>query len=210
LDAFDVINFDAHHDINYWRGHPLGELDCGNWAGHLRAQGRLKYYSLVYPTWRYKHPENEDTWLPKGIDQVFYGDWPGAPTTPTKVFVCRSSTWMPSWCDTQWLKLIERLKARTPRSTDIDPMVLRTRPFDVEKAAEEGVNAAFVRSLAEDHPSHNTHTLAELAQKSMRLLTLMADPSKAEETRVEALTIRDALRDYAVWEDVNFGEPDWN
>ena len=210
LDAFDVINFDAHHDINYWRDHPLGELNCGNWAGHLRAQGRLKFYTLVYPTWRYRQPENEAAWLPTGIDQVFYGNWPGAPTTPTKVFLCRSSTWMPSWCDSEWLTLIERLKARSPRSTDIDPMVLRTRPFDLAEAAEQGVDASVIRSLGELNPHLRIPSLADLSEKSLRLLALIADPSKAKEARLEASTLHDALLDYAVWEYTTFGEPEWN
>jgi hypothetical protein len=210
LDAFDMINFDAHHDIKYWRDYPLGELNCGNWAGHLRAQGRLKFYSLVYPKWRYKHPEHEAAWLPKGIDQVFYGDWPGAPTTPTKVFVCRSSTWMPSWCDPEWLKLIERLKARSPRSTDIDPIVLRTRPFDLAEAAEQGVYASVIRSLGELNPHLRIPSLADLSEKSMRLLALIADPSKAKEARLEASTLHDALLNYATWEYTTYGEPEWN
>jgi len=63
-----------------------------------------------------------------------YGDWPGAPVQPTKLFVCRSSSWMPSWCDKEWLHLIALLRERAINSFKIDANVSEARPFDLQKA----------------------------------------------------------------------------
>jgi hypothetical protein len=129
LASFDIINFDAHQDVNYG-GHDT-YLNCGNWAGYLRDIGQMRSYTLVYPSWRIQHPEREDGWLPGGIDRVVYGNWPDAPLAPFKVFVCRSSPWMPSWCDEQWLQLIAFLTERPMLSTMLDEEVLQPRRFDL-------------------------------------------------------------------------------
>lgn len=124
-----VINFDAHHDAGYPPGRKL--LDCGNWAEKLRASGRLVSYELVYPAWRKDHPEwSKDGNPTAGIDEIHYGAYP-KPLEPLSVFLCRSSCWMPSWCDSQWLALRERLLERVfDKNMVIEAPYIRTaRPF---------------------------------------------------------------------------------
>lgn len=96
-----IINFDAHHDCGYGQ---TKVLDCGNWVPWLKKTRKVDY-TLVYPAWRKQHGElsKEDT--RKKADRIIYGDWTDAPIQADAVFICRSSCWMPSWCDDSWLKL---------------------------------------------------------------------------------------------------------
>jgi hypothetical protein len=109
----DVINFDAHHDFHYGDS-KCRLLNCGNWVGWMKRKKLLREYTLVYPEWRKEHPEGHK--FPKGcIDKVMYGDWKGKPIKADYVFLCRSSCWMPSWCDEQWILLANLLKFRSDR-----------------------------------------------------------------------------------------------
>jgi hypothetical protein len=203
LDDFDVISFDAHHDLGYSDYDP--GVNCGNWARHLRQSRRLRSYTLVYPRWRYRYPEHSFAWLPEGADRVFYGDWLGARLSPTKVFVCRSSTWMPPWCDKEWAQLISRLKARPVRSAALEANILAPREFDVIKAAEQALAACEIRSLNDQNAKHPIPSLCDLSQMAGDLLRMMNDPARSGEAQLLASKLRDYLADYGFWEDVNFG-----
>lgn len=131
LSKFNVINFDAHHDVHYnhdGKARRVGvlDLDCGNWVSYLRAARRLQHYTLVYPEWR--KIDTEGPKLPEGIDRVIYGDWPDAPITTPFVFLCRSSCWMPPWCDPQFSVLRNQL-TKDAVSVSKAPYAMKERPW---------------------------------------------------------------------------------
>lgn len=107
-DKVNLINFDAHHDAGY---NQVRVQDCSNWAHFLRKQGKLHDYTLVYPKWRKQEPESH---IPKHVDRVIYGDWPNGKIKAVGVFACRSSCWMPPWCDPEWMTFRETLIYRGP------------------------------------------------------------------------------------------------
>lgn len=125
---FNIVNLDAHHDYSYGQ---LVKLDCGNWAGMLRKQKRLANYTLVYPKWRKEFPESDDAKHLSDINRVIYGDWPDKPIEADAVFICRSSCWMPSWLDNEWLHMIETAKLICNDNNPINaPYVMKARPFE--------------------------------------------------------------------------------
>jgi hypothetical protein len=134
LKAFQLVNFAAHHDL---QSALLPKLNTGNWAVHLRRLGKLKSYTLVYPTWRRERPEPEDGVPPTGIDRLLFGDWPDAPIKATRIFVCRSSRWVAPWCDKEWLRLVTSLRKRRAASVEIDSGLQEARPFDFQNAREQ-------------------------------------------------------------------------
>lgn len=117
IRADSVINFDAHHDIAYRSN--KGALDCGSWASHAFKDKLFKKYELVYPEWRKEQPESNNifTFAPKKLQEntkVHYG-MPNLPKFGA-VFICRSSSWTPSWCDDKWLEFIYWWKDKHPFS----------------------------------------------------------------------------------------------
>lgn len=127
-ETFRIINFDAHHDAGYAeRGKSILPLNCGNWAAFLKDQKRLLDYTVIYPEWRQAHPEFHDA-APPYIDRIGHGKWKGEPLCPLAIFLCRSSCWMPPWCDAGFIQLARKLRART-----FDDNVV-TGSYDVEKA----------------------------------------------------------------------------
>jgi hypothetical protein len=137
LESFNVINFDAHHDVRYDDAtSELPELDEGNWAAHLSRSRKLKSYTLVYPKWRLQRPERADLYLAPQIERVVYGGWPSESLKPNRVFVCRSSDYMPPWCDREWLELAALIRRRPASSESIEPGILGPRPFDLKRARE--------------------------------------------------------------------------
>jgi len=125
----EVVNFDQHHDLGYPSA--KGELDCGNWAGKMINEGRIKRYTLVYPPWRRNKKQRED--LPKkkkGVVEIFHD----AEAVPREeydaIFICRSGAWTPSWCDKDFTKFV-RYWVGYPvwdhvRFSDYNPMILRS------------------------------------------------------------------------------------
>lgn len=124
----NVINFDAHHDMGYAGTGKIRNLDCGNWVQYLRQQKRLASYTLVYPAWRKAHPEMAEGKTPDAT-RIIYGEWTDEPIESIYVFLCRSSCWMPSWCDDQWLSLRRTLLDYRPISKCEAPYVMQARPF---------------------------------------------------------------------------------
>lgn len=130
-----VINFDAHHDCGYDQG--TKHLDCATWGAVLRRQRKIKMHTLVYPEWRRREPENGEGKHPHSlVDEVIYGDWPHEPIAADFVFVCRSSCWMPSWCDQEWMDLRAGLLSRQPLSVMEQDYITKPREFTVPTLQE--------------------------------------------------------------------------
>ena len=101
-----VWNVDAHHDLGYG----MKEENCGNWAKVAFEEGRIAEYNLVYPKWRLREPENEKP--PTAPDGLPFEYFYGVPeiTDIDVIFICRSGSWTPTWCDAAWLKFIGHFK----------------------------------------------------------------------------------------------------
>lgn len=125
-DKVRIVNFDAHHDCGY--GQDRNGLNCGNWALKFRKSLRLVDYHVVYPAWRKNVPEHKPL---SRVNRTSYGEWTQAPLSAPVVFLCRSSCWMPSWCDDQWLKLRAGLLARNPACVFEAPYITKARPFSL-------------------------------------------------------------------------------
>jgi hypothetical protein len=106
-----VINFDAHHDIEY-NNPPKGVPKCDNWVRGLFNRGSLAGYMLVYPNWRKDFPEVKDqTFIYEKLPfnemarvHVRHYDKGGEPVPlgpggVDMVFVCRSGCWVPPCYD---------------------------------------------------------------------------------------------------------------
>ncbi|MFG2767838.1 hypothetical protein [Streptomyces rubiginosohelvolus] len=111
----DVHLFDAHHDSGYphqygptsfeeWA--ELGEFSCEDWMLVHHAQGsRL---ALTYPAWR---PDGDSH--PPLIPLDTTVDDGGEAALPfDAVFLCRSGSWVPSWCDDQFTELLAAFPGR--------------------------------------------------------------------------------------------------
>jgi hypothetical protein len=126
--GFHVINFDAHHDCGYDRpSKKCPPLDCSTWGAVLRRKRVIQNYTLVYPEWRKEEPESEANH--PLVDQIMYGDWPDKPIAADFVFICRSSCWMPPWCDQDWLDFRQGLLMREPMGLQEVEYVTKARPF---------------------------------------------------------------------------------
>lgn len=106
--ADTVFNFDAHNDIAYRDG-DRKSLHCGSWVHHAFKDKLLKRYELIYPEWRKTQPEAHDIFAYtskkiKDNTKVHYA-MPELPKIGA-VFICRSSSWSPSWSDDNWLEFI--------------------------------------------------------------------------------------------------------
>lgn len=104
LESFpvdEIVGFDQHHDLYYGKLPDVPE--CGSWAGHALESGLVKKYTLVYPAWRKDRPENPpDKWEERFV--VRYD--PPEQRHYDMVFICRSSSWTPSWSDDEWLGFV--------------------------------------------------------------------------------------------------------
>ncbi|MFD7861465.1 hypothetical protein [Streptomyces sp. NPDC059783] len=111
----DVQLFDAHHDSGYpqqdgpesfeaWA--ELGEFSCEDWMLVHHARGsRL---ALTYPAWR----PNGDTHPPMIPLHTTVDDGGKAALPFDAVFLCRSGSWVPSWCDDQFTELLAAFPGR--------------------------------------------------------------------------------------------------
>ena len=97
-----VYNFDAHHDLGYG----MKEENCGNWAKIAHEEGRIESYKLVYPQWRFVEPEIDGSIpAPEGLEFEYFLEPPEIEYADM-VFICRSGSWTPPWCDDEWMKFI--------------------------------------------------------------------------------------------------------
>ncbi|MGW3390742.1 hypothetical protein [Streptomyces cinereoruber] len=105
----DVHLFDAHHDSGYPHQHgpasfkeweEWGEFSCEDWMLVHHAKGsRL---ALTYPAWR----PNGDSHPPMIPLHTTVDDGEPVTTPFDAVFLCRSGSWVPSWCDDQFTELL--------------------------------------------------------------------------------------------------------
>lgn len=103
--AADAIwNFDQHADTGYSpEDYPARELNSGNWAADVDLDGAD--YTVVYPPWRIDHIET----FARQPDRVVY-QIPEDPPDFDVIFVCRSSAWVPSWCDRAFADFVGELR----------------------------------------------------------------------------------------------------
>ncbi|MGW6202072.1 hypothetical protein ACWF9B_00225 [Streptomyces sp. NPDC055089] len=105
----DVHLFDAHHDSGYphedgptsfeeWR--ELGDFSCEDWM--LVHHDKGSQLTLTYPVWR----PNGDSHPPMIPLHTTVDDGNKVVTPFDAVFLCRSGSWVPSWCDDQFTELL--------------------------------------------------------------------------------------------------------
>ncbi|MFE7114302.1 hypothetical protein ACFU99_02610, partial [Streptomyces sp. NPDC057654] len=112
----DVHLFDAHHDsggyplehgptsFEDWR--ELGEFSCSDWMlVHHDKGSRL---TVTYPAWR---PEG-DSYLPIIPLHTTVDDGREVAAPFDAVFLARSGSWVPSWCDDQFTQLLAAFPGR--------------------------------------------------------------------------------------------------
>lgn len=109
-DAFEhIVLFDAHHDSGY----AIDTLDqyeaqtaftCEDWMLEHQVRGTTSL-TVRYPTWK-PHGPQED--LPAGAltRQVVDDGHSLTGIAFDTVFVCRSGTWVPPWCDQDFLAFL--------------------------------------------------------------------------------------------------------
>lgn len=117
--CYDVINFDAHHDISYKDHLPASaaHVDCGNWGCYGLKSGAIRSYTVVYPDWRRRW---EEPWcFNKG--KFGFGQrvrrlyWSGflkegrKRRLVDKLFLCRSGAWCPPCYDKDFNTLSDLL-----------------------------------------------------------------------------------------------------
>ena len=129
LPSCELWNFDAHHDSGYEN---FETVECDNWVNFLMREGCLTSYNLVYPQYRKEFPESAEM----KVETNFYYRIPLQLPHFRYVFICRSSSWTPSWTDACWLDLIyywRRQPDLWSRKTVV-PYVMERRKFDFSEA----------------------------------------------------------------------------
>jgi hypothetical protein len=124
----ELVSFDQHHDLGYPSA--KGTLDCGNWAGKLLNEKRVKRFTLVYPPWR-QGKKQKETEMPKRKEVTVLYDKEEVPRGHyDAVFICRSGSWTPSWCDDDFIQFVTFWVGHTVwddvQFSDYDPMIERS------------------------------------------------------------------------------------
>lgn len=137
----EVWLFDAHHDSGYKATRSLkqfverGTMSCEDWMLNHTTQGsKLR---VRYPAWRatadgslYDCEPGPAVEVDRAVDDGRpVGGWFDA------VYVCRSGTWVPPWCDNAFEDFIEGVEASLGMQW-IDEEFPRYREWD-ERAARE-------------------------------------------------------------------------
>lgn len=149
-----VWNFDAHHDLGYG----MKEENCGNWAKVAFEEGRMAEYKLVYPQWRAGLPESADGTVhaPDGLQFEYFFEMPEIEQIDV-IFICRSGSWTPTWCDASWFEFIHFFKREWPwlwNMMQYSEMAMKRRSPNLKEAREirkqhaEMLNGLGVRPLA--------------------------------------------------------------
>lgn len=148
-----ITNYDAHHDCGYGGDAPdevITEVDAGNW---LRAARERHHVGVVqrYPPWRDKPFDAE----PPAPDWLVWRKMRMSPTYDVnvydRVFICRSSAWVPPWCDQEFGIFFRRCpvflwrKKATVLLSDVDPRI--PRAFDLDTAQKLAVQEVEARDL---------------------------------------------------------------
>lgn len=111
----DVHLFDAHHDSGYPHKHgpvsfeewaEVGEFSCEDWM--LVHHDKGSQLALTYPAWR----PNGDSHPPMIPLHTTVDDGDEVATPFDAVYLCRSGSWVPSWCDDQFTDLLTAFPGR--------------------------------------------------------------------------------------------------
>jgi hypothetical protein len=140
-DITEIWNFDAHHDCGYngeednyiFRG---GPYDCGNWGVYAHFARNIRLYQR-YPYWHRSYVTRDKP--PIWITHVGK-EFPAADLVFDRVFLCRSSAWVPPWVDDRFEKFRRAcpLRLTSHRTGPSDPMKRRKIvEIDFGKAVEE-------------------------------------------------------------------------
>lgn len=150
----DVWLFDAHHDAGYVkereRGHAVGKLirggswDCGNWSVLYWVIGARLH--ARYPTWKTRVFDLEvEPIVP--VDRQFDDGTLPLDVSFDRIFVCRSSGWVPPWNnhDQQFLDFVEA----APVTSKTCLQSVTPRAFDMAQVQAEAAQMRVWRSLRE-------------------------------------------------------------
>jgi hypothetical protein len=123
--GIDITNLDQHHDCGYYDNEE--KPNCGNWVSKGTDAGLIGDYYLFYPEWRKGNEED-------GVEECDYGL--PEPDTYDTVFICRSSCWTPTWCDSDWLSFIHHFRnyPKLWKNATIAPFVRRARTPNLAQA----------------------------------------------------------------------------
>jgi hypothetical protein len=108
-----LYHFDAHHDLGYSDGKVQGEreqgrVDCASWLYHVLDQQLVREAEIIYPDWAKGDWYGTKTSklikkLGRRVRSRHWSDWlklkRKPPQTVLGSFLCRSSAWVPPWCD---------------------------------------------------------------------------------------------------------------
>ena len=129
----ELYLFDAHHDSGYQGKATLEHIrsarayDCENWMMGYHSRGCLLH--MRYPSWRGDAFEAEPApAIP--LERVF-DDGSPLPLTFDRIFICRSSCWVPSWLDDQFQAFVDNAPVRKAITLGD---TLNPRVFDLKTA----------------------------------------------------------------------------
>jgi len=139
--------YDAHHDSGY-RGRAdlrsltrVGEFTCENWT--IAYWLKRATIHMRYPSWR-SYALDLEPEPPIDVDRQV-DDGAPVPEMFSRIFICRSSAWVPPWLDTAFTTFVQRSGRR----------VKKLHPFSEREWSDE--RQAQVRTLAEQMISQS-HT----------------------------------------------------
>lgn len=147
-DWEEVVSFDAHHDLGY-NGKEFEtspgqySVTCENWLRfYAEVVGAMT--TVVYPDWKIKAFALEESFDAKSsvICRMFNAKF-NRRLKPDLVFVARSGTWVPPWCDKQFKDFVRMYPG------DKDPYV-----FDLLHNREEMWDRTFDIADAEKFKTH--------------------------------------------------------
>lgn len=134
--------FDAHHDAGYRGSDSLRQImerktvTCDDWMLGYDLRGVELH--MRYPAWRYYARELEPE-PAIDLDRQIDTEAP-IPLRFDKVFLCRSSVWVPSWLDQQFFKFVQACPVR--KTINLDGMEPRSwDPAQVDALLEADTRA---------------------------------------------------------------------
>lgn len=136
-EVTEVWNFDAHHDLGYkgTREEIVAKdaLMCDNWLG-LYAHMREAKVRVLYPRWKPDAKKEEGRPVFSGLRKI--DDEQPVALPFHAVYVCRSSSWSPSWLDEKFRAFLQACPIRNPVNLEEDYDVLQPRAFSMDELHE--------------------------------------------------------------------------
>lgn len=153
----EVYSFDAHADLSYDRhGEDFqGEIDCGNWLGHLVSKEDIRKGYIIYSEETNERPEGdfkdllENKALKNKVEFLKYDDLvknnDGEKITVNLIHICRSGAWCPPWLDRDFYAFVERLGLAYFDAGIVE----RSWNEEIEQQIEEqaGIESGFLRGI---------------------------------------------------------------